>query len=123
VQLRRNGQLSAGTQLIKFCSVRRQLCVTEDEAPPAGFRSLRLGLFGGEQVIHGHKFLAERCEVHRFRKRNSAVLFLQLQLLPEITASTKTGKSAVGLPIHMWHLKKALPLGAPKGEWVATCVA
>ena len=41
----------------------------------------------------------------------------------EITSTKVKGKSPVGMPVHMWHLTKALPLGAPSGEWAAVCVA
>ena len=41
----------------------------------------------------------------------------------EITSTKVKGTSPVGTPVHMWHLTKALPLGAPSGEWAAVCVA
>ena len=39
----------------------------------------------------------------------------------EIVQTTKNNQPAGG--IHMWHLKIALPSGAPNGQWVASCVS
>jgi hypothetical protein len=41
----------------------------------------------------------------------------------EITSTKVKGKSPVGMPLHMWHLTKALPSGAPSGQWAAVCVS
>lgn len=39
----------------------------------------------------------------------------------EITDSRVNAGAAVGLPVHMWHLAKSLPSGAPNAQWYAQC--
>jgi len=39
----------------------------------------------------------------------------------EITQTVKNRMPAGG--IHMWHMKKALPSGAPNGQWAAVCIS
>ena len=41
----------------------------------------------------------------------------------EITDSRVNADAPVGLPVHMWHLYKSLPSGAPKAQWAAQCSA
>ena len=41
----------------------------------------------------------------------------------EITDNRVNAGASVGLPVHMWHLYKSLPSGAPKAQWAAQCSA
>jgi hypothetical protein len=38
-----------------------------------------------------------------------------------ITDSRVNADVSVGLPVHMWHLAKSLPSGAPNAQWYANC--
>ena len=41
----------------------------------------------------------------------------------EITDNRVNAGASVGLPVHLWHLYKSLPSGAPKAQWATQCSA